>query len=88
MPVLSLFYGIIIRMYNESGGKHNVPHIHAEYQGTEAVFDLNGNLLEGDIPNKQKKYVVAWIAIHEDDLNANWKLLQEGQGYFKIKPLQ
>ena len=40
------------------------------------------------MPNKQKKYIVAWIAIHEDDLKANWKLLQEGQDYFKIQPLQ
>jgi hypothetical protein len=66
----------------------NVILIHAEYQGTEAVFDLEGNLLEGEIPNKQRKYVVAWIDIHEEDLKANWKLLQEGQGYFKIQPLQ
>jgi hypothetical protein len=88
MPVLSLFYGIIIRMYSEPNIKHNIPHIHAEYQGKEAVFDLEGNLLEGEIPNKQKKYVVAWIDIHEEDLKANWKLLQEGQGYFKIQPLQ
>lgn len=31
MPILSLFYGIIIRMYSELNGKRNVPHIHAEY---------------------------------------------------------
>lgn len=33
MPILSLFYGIIVRMYMEVGGKHNMPHIHAEYAG-------------------------------------------------------
>ena len=31
MPVLCMFYGIIVRMYREMGGKHNMPHIHAEY---------------------------------------------------------
>lgn len=31
MPTISMFYGIIIYMYNEKGGKHNMPHIHAEY---------------------------------------------------------
>lgn len=31
MPVLSTFYGIIVRMYKEVGGKHNTPHLHAEY---------------------------------------------------------
>ena len=28
MPVISMFYGIIIRMQSEHGGKHHVPHIH------------------------------------------------------------
>ncbi len=88
MPVLSLFFGIIIRMYSEPEGKHHVPHIHVEYQGKEAIFDLEGNLLEGEIPSKQKKLVVAWIALHEEDLNADWKLLENGQEYFKIPPLQ
>lgn len=30
MPTISMFYGIIIRMYREVGGKHNTPHIHEE----------------------------------------------------------
>ena len=88
MPVLSLFYGIIIRMYSEPNGKHNTPHIHAEYQGKEATFDFDGNMLDGEFPTKQKKMVIAWIAIHEDDLRANWELLQDGQQHFKIQPLQ
>ena len=44
MPVLSLFYGIIVRMYSEPNGKHNTPHIHTEYQGMEATFDFDGNM--------------------------------------------
>ena len=28
MSVLSMFYGIIVRMQNEKGGKHNKPHIY------------------------------------------------------------
>lgn len=40
-------------MYNEQGGQHNVPHIHAEYQGNEVVIDLDGNVLAGSIkPDK------------------------------------
>ena len=27
MPALSIFYGIIIYMYCENGGKHNMPNI-------------------------------------------------------------
>ena len=46
MPVLSTFFGIIVRMYNEKGGKHNIPHIHVEYSGEELVIGLDGTILE------------------------------------------
>ena len=29
-----------------------------------------------------------WMAIHEDELMANWKMLSAGEGYFKIEPLK
>lgn len=75
-------------MYREVGGKHNLPHIHAEYGEDEAVFDFDGNVLEGSIPKKKERMVQAWIDIHKEDLIANWKLLSNGDGFFKIPPLQ
>lgn len=50
MPVLSMFYGIVIRMYNNN--EHNPPHFHAEYQGYHATFDMDGNLAKGHMPKK------------------------------------
>lgn len=88
MPTICVFFGIIIRMYNEKDGKHNVPHIHAEYQGEEAVLSFEGELLEGGIPKNKLKLVVAWIEIHKEDLQANWKLLSDGQQFFRIDPLR
>lgn len=88
MPILSMFYGIIVRMYNEKGGKHNLPHIHVEVSGDEAVFDLDGNLLEGKIPNNKTKLLQAWLVIHREDLEANWRLLENGEQYFRIDPLK
>ncbi|MBE0471313.1 MAG: DUF4160 domain-containing protein [Methyloprofundus sp.] len=38
MPTISVFYGIQIMMYFYDSGKHNMPHIHAEYKDDEAVF--------------------------------------------------
>ena len=49
MPVLSMFYGIIIRMQSEKGGKHHVPHIHVICGDDESVFSLDGEKLEGTI---------------------------------------
>lgn len=88
MPVLSMFYGIIVRMQSEKGGRHSMPHIHALYGDSEIVMSLDGDVLEGTFPKKQLKLLVAWIALHEDELKANWKLLSEGTGYFKIEPLK
>ena len=87
MPVLSTFFGIIVRMYREVGGKHNVPHIHAEYSG-EVVVALDGTVLEGEIPKNRMKLLEAWMVIHREDLEANWKLLTNGEQFFRIDPLK
>ncbi len=88
MPTLCVFYGIIVKMYNEQGNKHNVPHIHAEYQDQNVVVDFYGNILEGDFPKSKLKLLDAWLEIHREDLEANWKLLSSGNGFFKIDPLK
>lgn len=51
MPTISMFLGIIIRMYNN--GEHNPPHFHATYQGHNATFTLDGELKEGEMPKAQ-----------------------------------
>lgn len=88
MPVLSIFYGIIVRMYREAGGRHNLPHIHAEFSGSEVVVALDGTVLEGEIPKGKMKLLEAWMEIHRDDLEANWKLLSCGEQFFRIDPLR
>jgi hypothetical protein len=88
MPVLSLFYGIIVRVYKEIGGRHNKPHIHAEYSGGSVVVSLDGEILEGAIAPAKMKLLAAWMEIHKDDLEANWKLLSNGEQVFKIEPLK
>ena len=66
MPVLCMFYGIIVRMYREIGGKHNTPHIHAEYSGQEIVVALDGTILEGKFPKSQMKLLDAWMEIYRE----------------------
>jgi hypothetical protein len=58
------------------------------YGDYEVVVTVEGEILEGELPNKQMKLLLAWIAIHEDELRANWELLSKGEGYFKIEPLR
>lgn len=85
MPTLSMFFGIIIRMFADD---HNPPHFHASYQENNATFDFNGNLLEGDMPAKQQKLIAAWTEIHRDELAANWELAASKEELFKISPLR
>ena len=85
MPTISMFYGIIIRMYNN--GEHNPPHFHAAYQGYNAVFNMEGELTDGDMPKKQMKLIAAWAELHKDELLANRELAISEQPLYKIAPL-
>jgi hypothetical protein len=37
MPILSVFFGIIVRMWHDD---HPPPHIHVEYQGFSALVNI------------------------------------------------
>lgn len=88
MPAISMFYGILIRMFFYDTEKHNMPHIHAEYQEHVAVYAiLDGAVLAGGLPPKKHKLVVAWIEIHQDDLLADWRLAVNGKKPFPIRGL-
>ena len=86
MPAISMFYGIIIKMYNI--GEHNPPHFHASYQGYDATFNLDGELIEGDMPKRQIKFIAAWTESHTDELIANWELAINEEPLYKIEPLR
>lgn len=88
MPTISMFFGILIRMFFYDTDKHKMPHIHAEYQGEVCVYSIpEGDILAGHLPSKKHKLVVAWIEIHREDLMADWELAVNGQTTFPIKGL-
>nr|VFK41403.1 MAG: protein of unknown function (DUF4160) [Candidatus Kentron sp. SD]VFK47205.1 MAG: protein of unknown function (DUF4160) [Candidatus Kentron sp. SD] len=89
MPTISMFYGILISIYFYDDGKHNLPHIHAEYGEHEASIAIDdGAVLSGNLPRSKLKLVQAWIEIHREDLLANWKLAVAGEPVFRIEPLR
>lgn len=88
MPTLSMFFGIIIRMYY-GPKEHNPPHIHVFYQNETAVINIEtSEIIEGTIPKRQLKLVLAWIEIHLEELIADWNLCQNGEKPFLIDPLK
>ena len=88
MPILSMFHGIIIRMYLLDDQHHNLPHIHAMYAEFEASVSIDdGEVLAGELPRKQLRLVQAWIELHRDELVADWALATSGELPYKIAPL-
>ena len=88
MPTISMFFGIIIRMYF-APKEHNPPHIHVYYQDFSAVINIADCLLtKGKLPVKEQRLVTAWIEIHREELMADWQLCQNGEKPFSIEPLK
>jgi hypothetical protein len=89
MPVISMFYGLIVSMYFMDNKQHKLPHIHIRFGDDEAVFSIpDGDLLEGSLPNNKLKLAIAWIELHRDELMANWHLAITGNPVFPIDPLK
>ena len=85
MPVISLFYGLIVEMfYNE----HIPPLFHARHGEDRAVIDIaSGDVLEGELSRRDLRLVEAWLELNRESLMANWQLAREGREMFKIAPL-
>ncbi|MFN8432006.1 MAG: DUF4160 domain-containing protein [Spirosomataceae bacterium] len=89
MPIISMFYGLLISMYYLDTKQHHLPHIHVKYNDEEAVFSIpEGDLLEGSIPSNKIKLVKAWIELRQEDLMVDWSLAIKGEPIFRIDPLR
>ena len=88
MPIISMFYGIIIRMFLLDNRHHTLPHLHAKYGEFEASISLvDGEILAGELPRKQLRLVQAWIELRRDELMADWEIAISGELPYKINPL-
>ena len=89
MPEISRFFGIIIRMFVEVGTPHHTPHFHAYYQEQVGIFSIDPvELMAGDLPRRQRRFVEAWAELHQDELEADWSTLQDGRVPEPIEPLK
>jgi hypothetical protein len=88
VPTICMFFGIIIRMYCGKA-EHNPPHFHVYYNEFKAIVDIHkSEIIEGNLPPKQTKLVLAWSEIHQEELLADWELAINGEIPFKIDPLK
>jgi len=86
VPAISIFFGIVIKMYYN---EHRPPHFHAEYQGQKATFDFSGNKLVGNIKSKVAlRLIKEWSSRHKHELMVNWKLVESKRPLNLIEPLE
>ena len=85
MPIISRFYGLIIRMYYND---HAPPHFHAEYGEDEAVFAISPvELLAGYLPGRARALVEEWATLHVSELMDDWNRCRTGRLPQAIPPL-
>ncbi|BCB95805.1 hypothetical protein JZK55_07270 [Dissulfurispira thermophila] len=64
-------------------------YFHAYYQDYKAIINIHTcEIIEGVLPPKQMKLVLAWTEIHKDELLADWQLASRGELPFQIEPLK
>jgi hypothetical protein len=85
MPTISVFFGIVIRMYFND---HAPPHFHARYGEDEATIEIESlRVLAGALPKRALDLVTAWAAAHRAELLRNWRRCRENTAPTKIEPL-
>jgi hypothetical protein len=56
---------------------------------SKAIVDVNTcEIVQGELPKKQAKLVVAWAELHQEELVADWELASNGELPFNIEPLK
>lgn len=84
MPVISRFYGMVVKMYFISS-EHNPPHIHVVYGDYIGVIDIRtAEMLEGDLPSKALSIVKEWTLNNKYELLKMW----ESQEIHELPPIQ
>ena len=86
MPIVSTFFGIVIRMFYR---EHGVPHFHAEYQGQQGTFTFDGEPFAGGISSRTAlRLIKDWSLAHHSELEENWRRLKTGDPLERIPPLE
>lgn len=83
MPIVSVFFEIIVRMWHDD---HPPPHIHVEYQGFEALVQIQtGQVSKRKLPRKVSSIVQEWCLAHQRELLNNWERAQRFEPLERIQ---
>lgn len=86
MPIISTFFGIVIRMFYED---HPPPHFHAEQQGQQGIFGFDGVMIAGNIRSQTAlRLIREWADLRRGELTADWERATAKQPLDRIPPLE
>ena len=86
MPVISKFYGIVVRMLF---ARSFTARFHAIYGDTELVVAIDPlRIVQGDAPQRVRDLVMEWATQHQQELLEAWNRLNSAQQPKPIAPLQ
>ena len=88
MAEIDRFSGMVISMYCEVGGKHHWPHIHVRSGDGDAVYRLNGQLVEGSLPSKKDQEIREWLVAHKKALNKIYKMAHAGKKILSVREVE
>ena len=85
MPVISKFYGIVIRMVFIQPFR---AHFHAFYDNNELVVGIDPlRIIQGEAPSRVRAMVLEWAASHQQELVEAWRQLSAARKPATIAPL-
>jgi len=86
LPTISVFYGIVIRMFFRD---HAPSHFHADYGEFAVVISIETlEILTGSLPRRTLALVLEWAALHRDELRADWGQCRRHEQPTRIAPLE
>jgi len=86
MPIISVFFGIVVRMFYK---EHEPGHFHAEHQGQQGKVDFSGEMTVGHIQSRTAlRLVREWMLLHQAELQANLEQMKAGRALSRIAPLE
>jgi hypothetical protein len=69
--------------------EHGPPHFHVSYQGYDAVIDISTlEIRMGSLPRRAHNLALDWAKLHQNELRANWRMIEEGRPLNNISPLE
>ncbi len=85
MPIISVFYGMTIKVYQ---GDHNPPHVHVSYGEYSALVDIHsGKLLAGSLPPRSLKMLREWLKANQAEILKAWDSACQFKTPKKVRPL-